>query len=145
MTENTTPKATPADVLAAAQDEFNFANAVAQAGFPGRLPQSVIGSARKLMGASKLLQGATEDELANASAKAAGATGLASHDRNRVAVQFQASKDVVKAAAAASGSRVNTARTLVWYLVAITTAEAELEAKPPVSLTKPARGAKTGS
>lgn len=129
MTENKTAKAAiPADVAAAAKDEAQLVEAIAAAGFPGRLPTAVIEAARKVVNGSKLAATAAEEELAKVAAQAAGATGLASHDRNRVAKMFASSGDVVTASAQAAGPRAATARSLVWFVTALQTADAELVA-----------------
>ena len=132
MTETNEKKTVdPAEVLAAAADEFKSVTAMQQAGFPGRLATAVIESARVAVTASRLQATAADAQLAEAAAKAAGATGIAGHARSRVAVQFAASNDVVQAAAAAAGANPGQARALVWYVAALQTAEGEVLSSTP--------------
>ena len=128
--KNTTKSTVPADVQAAAEDEAKLVASIAAAGFPGRLPGAVIEAARKVVNGNKLAATAAEEELAKVAAQAAGATGLASHDRNRVAKMYAASEDVVTASAQAAGPRAATARSLVWFVTALVTAEAEAAGTP---------------
>jgi hypothetical protein len=119
----------PGIAAIAATDEAALVTAVAAAGWPGRNPAAVIAAARAAVGASKLAASAAEDKLADAAAKAAGATGLASHDRDRFCRNWaENGGDVAKAAADAVGDTdkgAARARSLVWYGFAIVAAEAE--------------------
>lgn len=122
MTNTTTPASLPA-----ATDEAEAVRALAAAGWPGRTASEALRAARALATATGRLAGkAAEEELAKAAAHAAGATGLASHDRDRVAGLYGKSGDVARAAAEAAPTRDGTARALVWFVAAIEAAEAEL-------------------
>ena len=121
-------KITPA-VSVAAADEAAAVLALAAAGWPGRTASETLAAARKLVGASgRLAAKAAEEELATAAAKAAGATGLAAHDRDRVSTLYVGGKSISEAAAAAAPTREGTARSLVWFVAAIEAAEAEATA-----------------
>lgn len=113
--------------LTAATDEYKAVSALAGAGWPGRTAQEALEAARAVISApTKLASKAADDEFAKAAAKAAGATGLAGHDRDRVAVLYGESKDVAGAASEASPTREGTARALVWYIMVLEAAEAEM-------------------
>jgi len=110
--------------LAAAIDEAKAVEALASAGWPGRSATETLQAAQKLIAATGRMAGkAAEDELAKAAAKAAGATGLAAHDRDRVSGLFVGGKDIAEAAAEAAPTREGTARALVWFVAAIDAVE----------------------
>jgi hypothetical protein len=96
--DNEQPQAKPAAAsLAAATDEYKAVEALSKAGWPGRTATETLDAARKLVASTGKLAGkAADDVLAKAAAKAAGSTGLAAHDRDRVASLFDG-KDIATA------------------------------------------------
>lgn len=112
--------------LPAATDEYKAVQALSSAGWPGRSASETLEAARKVLTApSRLAQSAADDDLAKIAAKAAGSTGLASHDRVRVASLLADTNDIAQAAAQAAPTRDGAARALVWYVAALTAAEKE--------------------
>ena len=119
----TKAEATPVHV---AGDENKAVQALAAAGWPGRTAQEALNAARKVVSATgRLAANAADDELANAAAKAAGGTGIASHDRARVAATYAELGDIVAAAEKAAPTREGAQRALVWYVATLNAAEAE--------------------
>jgi hypothetical protein len=110
--------------LAAATDESNAVLALSAIGWPGRTANETLEAAKNLVASTGRMAGkAAEEKLAKAAAKAAGATGLAAHDRDRVASLFVDGKSIAQAAAEAAPTREGTARALVWFVAAIDAAE----------------------
>lgn len=113
--------------LAAATDEHNAVVALSAAGWPGRSAQATLAAAQAVVKATgRMAQNAADIELAKAAAKAAGATGIAQHDRSRVSTLIGDGKSVPEAAAEAAPSRDGAARALVWYVAALQAAESQL-------------------
>lgn len=117
-----TKKLTEPVSLPDAKDEQRAIEALAAAGWPGKIGHQVQEAALAIARAKTRLEASkAELEAAKVVAKAAGGTGLAAHDRARVATL---SGDKAEVAALAAPTRPGTARQLVWWLTLLDQVEA---------------------